>query len=313
MSRRGSIEILLLLCCLVGVVAFLCFALGVLNVGTALEQEELLNLPELTKERDDLEKELNQKEETLRRLKEKAEKLEKKIREKEQELAQMEGVDNERKRKEREEELRKLKEQAEKLEKKIREKEQELAGLRQPDNEIDRKKKEEELKSLKSELEELEKKIREKEQELAKLGYPGSVDDSLEKDIERLKKEIEAARKRMEDLRNRIAQKTADANTFNPWKDFKGTVFLRNPMFVECKKDVLILHPQERILPISELSRSNPFSSIGYDYDGIVFLVRPDGFDTFRQSFELAKKTNLKIAYEPVDSNWKLDFSKGGR
>lgn len=221
---------MLLLCCLVGVVAFLCFAMGVVNLSTMVDQDESYNPSKLAEDRDKLERE--------------------------------------------------------------------------------HKEKQEEIGKLKKQVEDLEKKIKEKEKELEQLAYLGKDQDSAQKGVEKLKKEIEAENEKLESLRKKIAEESVEINNFNPWKDFKGTELLKNPQFVECRKDHVMLFPQSEIVGISELSHSDPFTDISRDHDGVVFLIRPDGFDVFRQVKRKAEQANLKIGYEPIDADWKLDFSK---
>jgi hypothetical protein len=64
------------------------------------------------------------------------------------------------------------------------------------------------------------------------------------------------------------------------------------------------------MIAISELEKQNPFKNLPRIIDGIVFLIRPNGFKSFAESYELAEKANLQVAYEPVDSAWVLEFSK---
>jgi hypothetical protein len=46
-------------------------------------------------------------------------------------------------------------------------------------------------------------------------------------------------------------------------------------------------------------------------HGGIVFLVRPNGFDIFQEALPKARKASSKIAYEPVDADWNVDLNSG--
>ena len=89
-----------------------------------------------------------------------------------------------------------------------------------------------------------------------------------------------------------------------------GAVNINNPLYVECKQECIKLFPYNETINVSEIEKINPFSSLRDKHDGIVLLVRPDGLKTFTQSFHYAEETKLKICYEPVDANWKLDLTK---
>ena len=261
MNRKGQIEILLLLCCVAGVVAFLSFAMGVINVGTKIE-EKTPEISLLIKDRDQLTADKKQKEEEIAKLEREINELIKKIEQREKKPIVKKPPDKGLERSKLEEELKRLKEEYEKLLKMIREKEEELTKVRiEALTLVEKEKKEAELKKLLSKLEEeinkLGKKIKEKEAELAKI--PSSIDDSFEKEIEKLRKAIEEAEKKKRELEKDLAKREKKPGEFNLPKDIEGSLSLKNPLFVECKENFIQLYPEKRILGISDLNKENPF------------------------------------------------------
>ncbi len=230
--RRASnnLAVLLLLCCLVGGVAFLCFSMGAVNLATMVDQKESTDPVKLTGARDSLAQNLKTQEDELYQLQERAEKT--------------------------------------------------------------------------------AKQIKDKQQQLAQLSNAGKKDNSAQNDIEELKKEIEAAEAKLKELEKQKAEHEAESNSFNPWKDSRGTERLKNPLFVECRKYNIAIHPRKTIVDATELAENNPFANIGANHDAIIFLIRPDGFETFGQASSWAEKMNLPVGYEPIDADWKLAFSR---
>lgn len=304
-DTRGSIEILMLLCCLVAVIAFINFSLGIITLGVEVEPATSSET-ESKKELDDLDAIKKQKSEELRTLEQKLREREKEIAEKNRELDKLRETIRETGKNEKAEYRNKLNDQLIELERQIQQKEKELEEVTQTIERLKKaQEKEKDIKKLQDELEETKKKTEEKKKELEQM--PPVVDGAIKKDAEELKKDIKEAEKKKKELEDRLKE---DRDIFNPWKDFKGTLYLNTPLFVECKKEFIKLYPYERTINISELDKRNPFSEFKNKHDGIVLLVRPDGFKVFEQILDHAKKTGLKIAYEPVESKRKLDFSK---
>jgi chromosome segregation ATPase len=129
MNKKGQIEILLLLCCVAGVVAYLSFAMGALNLASKVDEKQ----PEvsvLIKDQDRLLAEKKRIEEEVTRLERIIDELRKKVEQRAKEPTVKKQPDKELERKKLEEELKKLKEEYEKLLKMIREKEEELSRIR---------------------------------------------------------------------------------------------------------------------------------------------------------------------------------------
>jgi|GEM_PF-2068076 len=232
-KSQGSLEVLLVLCCLVGAVAFLAFSMGVLNLATAVERQESTNPSRLINASDSLGRQVDRKAVELGKL-------------------------------------------------------QELIAA-------------------------LEKELEEKRKQWTAISRFGPTDDLAPRDVARLQKEIQAADERLqqlEKLQDRLAAQKGEEDQFNPWKDFKGAELLRNPLFVECKKYNIIIYPQKNLVSTSELAENNPFASLSQNYDAVIFLIRPDGYETFQQANSWTEKLDWKIGYEPVNAEWKLSFVK---
>lgn len=220
MNKKGGIEILLLLACMVATITFLCFSLGLLSIA-----------------RDDNHDSIHEWEKEIHYWKEK------------------------------ESEPRK------------------------------------ELDDLKKERDDLIKQKEQKEDILKKIGYPSGEKTALELDAAGLRKKIQEKRKRMEVLREKIAQFEEDSNIYNPWKELMGTYKPKNPIFVECKKDVLIIYPSKKVLTISEIEERNPFLKMSYGHDLIYLMVRPSGFQIFGKVKKKIQETGLRISYDPVEAD----------
>lgn len=309
MGKKGEIEVLLLLSCLVGVVAFISFAMGNINLVAIEIDKQSGDQSKLAEDLDKLVEEKSDKAEALAKLKARADELRKKIKEAEHQVSGKTNVDEKPAR--REEELRNAEREAEELARKIKQKKIELLAIRDKGSSQRGSVTDDEIKKLRMEADRLEELLRQKEKEVQSREGQRVRQDPIDTDINSLRKQIDAANKRQEELKREAAEKKSAIGTFNPWRDFRGTDQLKNPLFAECRKEMLVLHPSGEVLDPSKLRQPTALLASIQGHDGIVFLVRPDGMATFQQGFQHAKKTNLKIAYEPVDSDRRLDFLKG--
>ena len=270
-DQRGNIEILMLLCCLVAVIAFINFALGIITLGVETEQEARHDT-----KIDEQKVNEQRKTEELKKLKEKARELEREIAEKKKELENLRELAKTMAGNEKVEQRNKLNDQLIELEKQIQQKEKELEETRLSIERLRQaKEKEGEIKKLQNELENLKKEIEVKKKEFEKLNIP--VDDTIEKDLEKLKKEIEEAEKRKKELEDKLKE---SKDVFNPRERLglgTGAVNINNPLYVECKQECIKLFPYNETINVSEIEKINPFSSLRDKHDGIVLLVRPDG------------------------------------
>lgn len=303
-DKRGNIEILMLLCCLVSVIAFSNFALAIITLDVGEKPENQTNIPS-EKNLGNLKENKKIKEDELKRLEDKRRKLEAEIGEKKKELENKRELAKKTATNKKLEQRNQLNDTLIELEKQIQQKEKELEETRQSIERLKQaEKNEKDLKRLQDELERLKAETEAKKREFAKLNI--RVDTSGE-GKEKIEKEIQEFEKRKKELEEGLR---GNKDVFNPWKDFLGTTDIKNPLFVECRKDSINLSLYNKTINISDLKRSNPFSDYVKQHDGIVLLVRPGAIETFNYSYQYVGKTNLKICYEPVDANWKLEFSR---
>ena len=87
----------------------------------------------------------------------------------------------------------------------------------------------------------------------------------------------------------------------------------KQPRYIECKADGVILHPDQVLVPSSGLeSQFSPLGILlkkidpGQEY--LIVVVRSDGIDTFRRVRSLIEGRGIDIGYEPLDKDWKLNI-----
>lgn len=134
---------------------------------------------------------------------------------------------------------------------------------------------------------------------------------NLAQDLDKLRRELEEINRQKLAAEAEVGKKKADLHTFNPWQEMGGAIDFKNPLFLECKDRVLVIHPGNRVLNVSDLNRKNALANLGRGHDGLVLLIRPAGFKTFEMAFKQAKKTGMKLAYEAVEADKRLDFTQG--
>jgi septal ring factor EnvC (AmiA/AmiB activator) len=166
-----------------------------------------------------------------------------------------------------------------------------------------------EISALLKNLEGLNRQLEEQKKLLTSLVI--APDHSMEKDMRKLRDQVAALEREIEELRKRLAVKPSEPSTFSARQLLaSGTTHLSNPLFVECRSGGITIHPEKTELTTSELEKRNPFSSLPSGMDGVVFLVRPDGFESFQAAYELVHKAGLKRFYEAIDAHWRLDFTR---
>lgn len=96
-------------------------------------------------------------------------------------------------------------------------------------------------------------------------------------------------------------------------KTEKGENQRKNPRYIECRRDGVILYPSEEFVPQEQLA--NPNSALqkliaqvkaNQDKEYLIVALRPDGIDIFEAVRNLVEGEGIDIGYEPVDSTWKL-------
>ncbi len=87
----------------------------------------------------------------------------------------------------------------------------------------------------------------------------------------------------------------------------------KNPNYIECRADGVVLYPSEEFVPQAKLKDANSalqklITKVkkNRDREYLIVAVRPDGIDLFNQVRELVEGEKIDIGYEPIDSGWKL-------
>ncbi len=157
-----------------------------------------------------------------------------------------------------------------------------------------------------------------------------SVDqEQAERELERLKQLIVDTEAEIEELREDTQGKHSYAIV--PYRGPNGTY--RKPIYIECRKDAVILHPEGiRLQPNDFLATSwagNPLAAaLRATREHVnaqaakagateppdpypLILVRPDGIRTYSMVRAAITSWDASFGYEFIDSDWKLDFPEG--
>ncbi len=87
----------------------------------------------------------------------------------------------------------------------------------------------------------------------------------------------------------------------------------KNPRYIECRANGVILYPGEEFVPQEKLN--NPNSAVtkliaqvqkNRDREYLIVAVRSNGIDTFKLVRNLVERAEIDIGYEPIDANWQL-------
>jgi hypothetical protein len=98
-------------------------------------------------------------------------------------------------------------------------------------------------------------------------------------------------------------------------KSEKGENSQKNPRYIECRADGIVLYPSQEFIPKTKLKAPNSgleklikeVKKSG-DREYIIVVVRPNGIDLFNQVRDLVENQKISIGYEPIDSSWKLNI-----
>lgn len=98
-------------------------------------------------------------------------------------------------------------------------------------------------------------------------------------------------------------------------KSEQGENRSKNPRYIECRADGVILYPSKEFIPKAELKNSNfalqkLITQIkkNRDREYLIVALRPDGIELFDQVRDLVEDEGIDIGYEPIDSGWKLNI-----
>ncbi len=280
---EGATEILLLLCCLVGAVAFVCFAMGAVTLGTAIDADEQYDLDALTDEHDSLRSEVEARMQLLSELRKELEDLER-LR---ASAGSAEERGNLRLYKREHDSLRAVRSR---LEAELREM-RSATTIRADDGPA-------------SELQAMDERLVGLRDSLENLQAKDELEDITDLDL--LRQQVVDAQRRIEMLRAAPPRGEVDENTFNPYAAMAGARRFSSPLFVECVGSRVVFHPDEETLGVY----FNPFPSRTESHDAVVVMVRPSGLEVFGNCVGWAEHAGLPLCYEPIDEGWSLDFAR---
>ncbi len=87
----------------------------------------------------------------------------------------------------------------------------------------------------------------------------------------------------------------------------------KQPRYIECKEDGVIIYPSEIFVPLAELNE--PDSALlnliaevkeKQDQEYVIVAVRPTGIEVFQQVRDLIETEGIDIGYEPIEEGWTL-------
>ncbi len=91
----------------------------------------------------------------------------------------------------------------------------------------------------------------------------------------------------------------------------------KNPRYIECKSDGVILYPGEEFVPQEKLNDPNSAMTKliaqvqkNRDREYLIVAVRSNGIDTFNLVRNLVSGAEINIGYEPIDANWQLKIQE---
>ncbi|MGK7895531.1 MAG: hypothetical protein AB4372_18425 [Xenococcus sp. (in: cyanobacteria)] len=91
----------------------------------------------------------------------------------------------------------------------------------------------------------------------------------------------------------------------------------KNPRYIECKSDGVILYPGEEFVPQEKLNEPNSAMSKliaqvqkNRDSEYLIVAVRSNAIDTFKLVRNIVERAEIDIGYEPIDANWQLKLQE---
>jgi biopolymer transport protein ExbD len=92
-----------------------------------------------------------------------------------------------------------------------------------------------------------------------------------------------------------------------------GTNKTKNPRYIECRDDGVVLYPSKKFVPIAKIKDPNSdleklIAQIkkNRDREYLIVALRPDGIDVFNIIRDRVRNEKIDIGYEPIESGFKL-------
>jgi len=292
---------LMVMGCLVAAVLFLCFSLAMINLSNQCDPGETQpqkNSQARAAELEDGKERLSQLQKRIAALTEEIQERERQLRQKQEE--QKAGRQQELA--EKHLDLEKLLSLKKQLAEALTVAEKKMAALQSEVGEGRKQEVEARLQKVLEHLARLKGLIQEKEGQLALAAQHRETASRLQE----LEQELAELHRQKEALHQQAQAAQQRDKEFDPRRKFAGSIHLKHPLFVECNAQAAVIHPEKKQVAWSELNKKPGLAPLAKGHDGLVFLVRPQGFVTFNKCFQAVKKLNLKICYEPVDADWNI-------
>lgn len=300
-NDKGNVEMLCLLCCLVGLVAFFCISFAFSAAFREPPEDE-----RLLEEWNELKQNREIKEKEFQDLTRGVQELERRISDMEDpgDHNRIPGI--------------RLKELELQMAKALRERDDLLERIRKLREELDRlpnnadprsrRDLEDEIRDHTKKLQELEGKIERAAREAERQGVDLRKKADAAEDSAKRKSHLKA---RMDELRAQKKAVEEEINHLRVQTLSGGAGKFKKPLYVECRKDVYVFYPEGSAVGVSELEKKNIFQERFSRHDIVVLYVRPDGFSSFGKAYGKVSTLNCAISYEPIEANLPLDFLKG--
>ncbi len=91
----------------------------------------------------------------------------------------------------------------------------------------------------------------------------------------------------------------------------------KNPRYIECRHNGVILYPGEEFVPQEKLNDPNSAMTKliaqvqeNRDREYLIVAIRSNGIDTFSLVRNLVAKAEIDFGYEPIDATWQLKIQE---
>lgn len=293
-NSESTIEPLLLLCCLVGAVSFFSLSMSVskliYEINRPNPKSEHANLDSLKKVLEFNKAQLDNLLKIKNDLTDKLKVPESDKGSSEEQIVQLEKRVSE------------LKGELSTVQNKIIDLQKRLAGAGAEITPEQKSQMEQELKSLIQRREELRQAIQERGKKLAELR---NSDKSAKEQTDQLQEQLQILADKVDSLR------TAK-NALSLKRLTSGTSDYQNPLYLDCKKDLVHVYPDNQTFVEEEFSsNANLVEKLSSGHDVIVLYVRPTGYNLFYKAYNCAINISLPVSYEPISNEQNLDFLRG--
>lgn len=87
----------------------------------------------------------------------------------------------------------------------------------------------------------------------------------------------------------------------------------KKPRYLECRKDGVIIYPNQEFVPINKLNNVDSkllqlISEVkeNNEREYVIVAIRPQGIEVFKQVRNLIESQGIDLGYEPIEEGWKL-------